>query len=627
MGPVADDISDAMQVTGRDIPLVEVDSVVIRVAGDSGDGSQLTGTSFADASAVFGNDIATVQDFPAEIRAPAGTPFGVSAFQLQFSSHDIRTAGDRLNALVAFNAAALKAHVADLEDHGILVVDKAGFSPLDLKKAGYASNPLEDGALSKYRLIPIDITIQAIQAVAAAGVKGKDAEKCKNMYALGIMYWLYDRPVEPTVEGIRKKFAAKPAIAEGNVAALNAGYNYAHTVELFDAHYRVRKAPFKPGVYRSITGNEAAALGVAAAAKKSGRKAFFGSYPITPASSILEQLTQYKHFGILTFQAEDEISAICSSIGASWAGELAFTCSSGPGIALKSEAMNLAVMAELPLVVLDIQRGGPSTGLPTKTEQSDLLQVLFGRNGDSPIPVIAASSPGDCFYKLYESARIAVKYMTPVVFLSDGYIGNGSEPWMVPDARELKEFDTKALGDPASYKPYLRDPQTGSRPWAKPGTPGFEHRLTGLEHQSVTGKIMYEAENHYKMTLERADKVAKIAQEIPPTEVMGAKQGKLLVVSWGGTYGAVATAVEEALKLDPSIGHIHLSYLNPLPPDLGSILKKYKEIIVPEINMGQLRLYLSGTYGLPVKGFNQVKGKPLRVSELVTAFNELLKEA
>ncbi len=627
MASVVEDLSDGLQEGGKEAPIKEVDSVVIRFAGDSGDGMQMTGHNLAETSAIFGNDIATLPDYPAEIRAPAGTIGGVSAFQLHFSNHDIRTPGDKLNALVAMNAAALKSNLGDLEAGGILVIDNAGFGPSDLKKAGYAASPLQDGSLSSYRLIPIDISTQTIAAVEPTGVKGKNAERCKNSYTLGIMYWLYDRPMEPTIEGFRKKFASKQDIAEANVAALKAGYNYANTVELFGTHYRIRKADFKPGLYRNISGNEATALGVAAAAVKSGRKIFFGSYPITPASDILHELAKLKHFNILTFQAEDEIAAVCSAIGASFGGEIGVTCSSGPGIALKSEAINLAVMSELPLLVLDIQRGGPSTGLPTKTEQADLLQVLFGRNGDSPIPVLAAATPGDCFHVVYEAARVAVKYMTPVVFLSDGYLGNGTEPWMVPDHSALKPFNSGFGLDPAVFKPYLREPGTGARPWARPGTPGLAHRLTGIEHQSLTGTISYDPENHQKMTLERHEKIAGIRQEIPPTEVGGAREGKLLVVSWGGTYGSVATAVEETLKVDASVGHVHLRYLNPLPPDLGDILRRYKRIVVPELNMGQLRLLLSGTYGIPVLGFNRVKGKPFRIAELVTEFTTLLKES
>jgi 2-oxoglutarate ferredoxin oxidoreductase subunit alpha len=608
-------------------PVAEVGSVVIRFAGDSGDGMQLTGSSLAETSALFGNDIATLPDFPAEIRAPAGTVAGVSAFQLHFASQDIKTPGDQLNALVAMNAAALKSNIGDLEEGGILVIDKAGFGPADLKKAGYEASPLDDGSLSKFRVIPLEITARTLEAVKAAGLKGKEAERCKNTYTLGIMDWLYDRPLESTLAGFAAKFKGKPELAEANRLALQAGYNYANTVELFTTHYRIRQAKFSPGTYRQVNGNQAMALGVAAAARQSGRKVFYGSYPITPASDILHELSKLKHFNIITFQAEDEIAAIASALGASWAGELGVTCSSGPGIALKSEAMNLAVMAELPLIVIDVQRGGPSTGLPTKTEQADLLQALFGRNGDSPMPVVAASTPGDCFYAFYEAARVAVKYMTPVVVLSDGYLGNGTEPWLVPQVGGLPAFPGPWGLEPGTYKPYLRQEGTHSRPWASLGTPGLVHRLTGIEHSGVSGQISYEPDNHHKMTLERQQKVAAIAQELPPLKVAGAQQGELLVVSWGGTYGSVSTAFEAMAKGNPGLGHLHLRWLNPLPPDLGGILKRYKKVLVPEINTGQLRLYLSGTYGIPVQGFNVVRGKPLRVQGLCEEFTRLLKEA
>jgi 2-oxoglutarate ferredoxin oxidoreductase subunit alpha len=603
----------------------ELESVTILFAGDSGDGMQVTGSQFTDASVVFGNDISTFPDFPAEIRAPVGTLEGVSAYQLHFSSHDIRTPGDRIDCLVAMNAAALKKYIKELDKGGILIVDKAGFGPQDLKKVNYASNPLEDGSLSDYRVVAIDITTQTIAAVKPSGLSGRNAERCKNFYTLGVVYYLYDRPVEPTLEEIRKKFAKKePAIAEANVLAIQAGYNFAHTIELFKTTYRVRRATFEPGLYRNISGNLATALGIAAAADKAKRHVFFGSYPITPASDILHELSRLKHFGVLTFQAEDEIAAVASAVGASFGGNIGVTCSSGPGIALKSEAINLAVMVELPLVVLNIQRSGPSTGMPTKTEQADLLMALFGRNSDSPIPIIAPATPGDCFETAYEAARIAVKYMTPVMYLSDGYLANGAEPWMVPDLTKLKPFEFGWGLDPAEFKPFKRNPETGARPWAVPGTPGLAYRITGIEKEAVTGKISYEPDNHQKMTNERYQKVANIAKEIPATKVTGSQEGDLLVLSWGGTYGATLTAVEEVVKMGKKIGHVHLRWLNPLPPDLREIIGKFKQVVVPEINTGQLAYHLQGTFGIPIKSYARVRGKAFTVGELVTHFNSLL---
>ena len=603
----------------------ELDSVTILFAGDSGDGMQVTGSQFTDASVVFGNDISTFPDFPAEIRAPAGTINGVSAYQLHFSNHDIRTPGDAVDTLVAMNAAALKKYLPELRKGGIILVDKAGFGPNELKKVDYASNPLEDGSLSDYRVVALDITPQTIAAVKPSGITGRNAERCKNFYTLGVVFYLYDRPVEPTLLEIKKRFAKKePAIAEANILAIQAGYNLAHTIELFRTTYRVKRSVFEPGEYRNISGNLATAVGVAAAASKSGRKVFFGSYPITPATDILHELSRLKHFGVLTFQAEDEIAAVASSVGASYGGAIGVTCSSGPGIALKSEAINLAVMTELPLVVIDVQRGGPSTGLPTKTEQADLLMALFGRNSDSPIPIIAPATPGECFQAMYEACRLAVKYMTPVMYLSDGYLANGAEPWMVPKVEDLKPFEFGWGLDPATYKPYGRNPATGARPWAVPGTPGLANRLTGIEKDSQ-GRINYESDNHQRATTERFAKIAKMAQEIPPIQVAGAADGgDLLVISWGGTYGATLTAVEAVHKMGKSIGHIHLRWLNPLPSDLLGIMKKYKKIVVPEINVGQLAYHLQGTYALPVSSYSRVRGKAFTVGELVTHFNSLL---
>jgi 2-oxoglutarate ferredoxin oxidoreductase subunit alpha len=614
-------------------PFQELDSVTIRFAGDSGDGMQLTGTQFTDASALFGNDLATMPDFPAEIRAPAGTVAGVSAFQIHFSSHDIKTPGDDLDVLVAMNAAALKANIADLEVGGILVVDLAGFGEKDLEKAEYRSNPLVDGSLNAYRLIDVDITRLTVGAVESTGLKGRAAELCKNFFTLGMMYWLYDRPVEHTLTWIQSKFGPKtkykdkPEIASANQAALLAGFNYAETVELFASTYRVKKADLPRGKYRKISGNEATVFGLISVAQKAGLEIVYGSYPITPASDVLHGLSRQKHFGVLTFQAEDEIAAMASVVGAAYGGALGITATSGPGICLKSEAMGLAVMTELPMVVVDVQRGGPSTGLPTKTEQSDLLLNMFGRSGDSPLPIVAAKSPGDCFDMAYEAGRIALKYMTPVVLLTDGYIANGSEPWLIPDPDKLPAVTTRRVTAKtgAEFLPYERDLETLARPWAVPGTPGLEHRIGGLEKAQQTGKISYDPDNHDAMTRERAAKVAGIAKDIPAQVVEGDASADLLVISWGGTYGTVSTAVADCNANKIPVAHAHIQYLSPFPANLGQILVSYKKIVIPELNMGQLRMLLSGTYGVSAEGINLVRGKPFRVSYLVDKFQRIVK--
>jgi len=607
--------------------VVEVESVVIRFAGDSGDGMQLTGTQFTDSAAFLGNDIATLPDYPSEIRAPAGTVAGVSAFQLHFASLDVKTPGDEIDVLIAMNAAALKVNLADLHKGGILLVDLEGFGEKDLEKAGYKANPLEDGTLGDYRVIKVNITDLTTKAVAEAGISSKNAARCKNFYTLGMMYWLYDRSCDATLTWIEKKFAAKaPDIAKANVLALTAGYNYCETVELFPSNFRVTKAPAAPGTYRRISGNEATALGLIAAGQLSGRETFLGSYPITPATDILQEMTVNKQFDIRTFQAEDEIAGIASAIGASFAGSFAVTTTSGPGLCLKAEAINLALMAELPVVIVNVQRGGPSTGLPTKTEQSDLLQALSGRNGDSPVPVIAASTPGDCFWAALEAAKVALESMTPVILLTDGYIANGAEPWLIPDASKLPTIKTRLHTDPATFKPYLRD-ERGARPWAIPGTPGLEHRIGGLEKQSVTGNVSHDADNHQVMTHERHDKVAKIADVTPLTRIEGDADADLVLVSWGGTYGSVSSAVDALLEEGTKVAHIHLRWINPLPKDLGEVLARYKKIVVPELNMGQLRQHLMGQLGLPMVGINKIKGKPFKVSELLTEIHAFLKEA
>ncbi|HQF56411.1 MAG TPA: 2-oxoacid:acceptor oxidoreductase subunit alpha [Fibrobacteria bacterium] len=603
---------------------IELHSVTIRFAGDSGDGMQLTGTQFTDEAAFVGNDLATLPDYPSEIRAPAGTVAGVSAFQLHFSSQDIKTPGDDVDVLVAMNAAALKVNLRDLHDGGIVLVDNDGFGEKDLEKAGYAANPLEDGSLKKYRLIRADITELTVRAVEPAGVTAKNAGRCKNFFTLGMMYWLYGRSPDNTVEWIRKKFGKKPDIAQANEAAVIAGYNYAETAELFETTYVVPKAPLTKGTYKRISGNEATALGFVAASVRAKKPLFQGSYPITPATDILNELAALKHFGVRTFQAEDEIAGACSAIGAAFAGNLAITTTSGPGLCLKSEAMNLAVMAELPLVVVNVQRGGPSTGMPTKTEQSDLLQALFGRNGDSPMPVIAAKTPSDCFWAAMEACKVAVEYMTPVVLLTDGYIANGAEPFRIPEIEDLPTIEVVHADDPSTFKPYLRNAK-GARPWAVPGTPGLEHRIGGLEKSSPSGAVSHDPENHQKMTLERQEKVASIQTHVGPTRIDGCHEGDLLVISWGGTYGAVSTAVDRLLAEGKKVGHVHLRWINPLPNDLEQVMDRFKQVLVPELNVGQLKLYLTGKFGRKMHGLGKVMGKPFKINELVKHMNVLLE--
>lgn len=603
---------------------VELESVTIRFAGDSGDGMQLTGNQFTDEAAFLGNDLATLPDYPAEIRAPAGTIAGVSAFQLHFASQDIKTPGDDIDVLVAMNAAALKVNLRDLHDGGIILADEDGFGERDLEKAGYKSNPLDDGSLGKYRIVRVNITEHTVRAVEPSGVKGKNAGRCKNLFTLGMMYWLYGRSPDNTITWIRKKFAKVPDIAHANEAALIAGYNYCDTTELFETTYTVAKAPQVPGKYRRISGNEATALGFVAASVLSKKPLFLGSYPITPATDILNELAAQKHFGIRTFQAEDEIAGICSAIGAAFAGSLAITTTSGPGICLKSEAMNLAVMAELPLVVVNVQRGGPSTGMPTKTEQSDLLQALFGRNGDSPMPVLAARTPGDCFWTALEAIKIAVEYMTPVVMLTDGYIANGAEPFKIPEIADLPKIEIAYATDSTTFQPYKRNAK-GARPWAVPGTPGLEHRIGGLEKSSPSGNVSHDPENHQRMTLERHEKVESIQSHVGPTKVEGCLEGDLLVISWGGTYGAVSTAVDRMLAEGRKVGHVHLRWINPLPNDLEQVMGRFQKILVPELNVGQLKLYLSGKFGRKMHGLGKVMGQPFKITELVTHMNKLLE--
>jgi 2-oxoglutarate ferredoxin oxidoreductase subunit alpha len=604
----------------------DLQEVTIRFAGDSGDGMQLTGTQFTNTSAVFGNDISTLPDFPAEIRAPAGSLPGVSGFQLHFSSRDIRTPGDEPNVLVAMNPAALRVNLADLEAGGILIVNSDAFNANNLKKAGYANNPIEDGSLSGYRLFSLPITSLNANALTETKLTKKEIDRCKNFFALGILYWLYDRPMKVTLDWIDMRFKKTPELAKANALSLKAGYYYGETTELFTTHYRVEKARLAPGKYRNITGNEATAIGLVTASQLAGRPLFYASYPITPASDILHELSKHQNFGVKSFQAEDEIAAMGAAIGASFSGYLGLTGTSGPGLCLKSEGLNLAVMTELPVVVVDVQRGGPSTGLPTKTEQADLLQAMYGRNSESPVAIVAPSTPGDCFTMAIEAWRIAIKYMTPVLYLSDGYLANGSEPWRIPKVEDLPKIEVNFRTEAEGFFPYLRDEQTLARPWAIPGTPGLEHRIGGLEKQNITGNVSYDPENHDLMVRLRAEKIARIANEIPDVEVLGEREGEVLVVGWGGTYGALTAAVEECRARNLSVSSIHLRYLNPFPKNLGDILGRFEKILVPELNLGQLSMLLRSKFLVPAISFTKVKGKPFKISEIIDKIEETLEK-
>lgn len=603
----------------------DVQNVTIRFAGDSGDGMQLTGTQFTNTSAVFGNDISTLPDFPAEIRAPAGSLPGVSGFQLNFSSRDIKTPGDEPDVLVAMNPAALKVNLADLQKGGILIINSDAFNENNLKKAGYSSNPLEDGSLSAYRLCPFPITSLNINALAETKLSNKERDRCKNFFALGLMYWLYDRPLKVTLDWIESKFKKNPEVAKANILSLKAGYYYGETTEMFTEHYSVQKAYLPPGKYRNITGNEATAIGFVTASQLANCPLFYASYPITPASDILHELSRHYNFGLKTFQAEDEIAAMSAAIGASFAGHLGMTGTSGPGICLKSEAINLAIMTELPVVIVNVQRGGPSTGLPTKTEQADLLQVMYGRNGESPICVLAAATPGDCFHMAIEAWRIAVKYMCPVILLTDGYLANGSEPWKIPVLKDLPKIEIKYRTDAEGFYPYLRDEKTLARPWAIPGTPGLEHRIGGLEKANISGNVSYDPDNHEKMVRLRAEKVARIADDIPDVEVMGEKEGEVLVVGWGSTCGSITAAVEEMQVGHAPVSSIHLRYLNPFPRNLKDVLSRFEKVLVPELNLGQLAHLLRAEYLVPTIGFCKVKGKPFKISEIIDKIHEVLE--
>lgn len=598
----------------------------VRLVGDSGDGMQLLGAQLTQASAIAGNDVATFPDFPAEIRAPRGTRAGVSGFQVQFASEEIFTPGDGLDALVAMNPAALVTNIVDLKHGGIVIVDEDSFAEKDLKLAKLATSPLETNLLDPYRLIKVPVTSLTRRAVEELGLSVKEADRCRNFFAMGLVFWLYGRSMEPTLRFIADKFRKDLNVAEANRRALNAGWNYGETTEAFATTYHVGPAKLQSGKYRNIMGNQALAWGLVTAAHRSGKNLFLGSYPITPASDILHDLSRFKSFGVQTFQAEDEIAAICSAIGAAFGGAMGVTTSSGPGIALKMEGLGLAVMLELPLLVIDIQRGGPSTGLPTKTEQADLLQVIYGRNGECPVPVIAAQSPGDCFVVAQEAWEIATRLMTPVIILSDGYIANGAEPWRIPSASEFTPIKihhptAEEVGLP--FRPYQRD-ELLARPWVIPGTPELMHRIGGLEKEDGTGNISYDAENHQKMVNIRAQKVANVAKLVGPCNVDGPETGDLLVVSWGGTYGACMTAVRQAQAQGLSVAHCHLRWLNPFPADLGDVLRRYRKVLVPELNMGQLRLLLRGKYLVDAEGFNKVKGKPFTVSELVDRIKSTL---
>ncbi len=601
-----------------------VSGITVRLAGDSGDGMQLLGTQLTNTSALAGNDVATFPDFPAEIRAPRGTRAGVSGFQVQFAAHEVHTPGDILDALIAMNPAALVTNISDLREGGLLIVNEDSFEDKDLKLAALTTNPLEEPWVEKYRLAKIPMTKLTRKAVESLGLGVKETDRCRNFFAMGLVYWLYGRDMDATLRFIQAKFSKVPEIQEANERALRAGWAFGETTELFGASYQVEAATLPAGTYRNIMGNQALAWGLMTAAHLSGKEMFYGSYPITPASDILHELCKYKNFGVCTVQAEDEIAAICATIGAAYGGAMGVTTSSGPGIALKAEAMGLAVMIELPLLIIDVQRGGPSTGLPTKTEQADLLQLLFGRNGEAPVPVLAARSPGDCFDTAVEAWRIATQFMVPVVILSDGYIANGSEPWSVPDVDAMEPIKISHPTSKAGevFLPYSRDANL-ARPWAIPGTPELMHRVGGLEKQDGTGNVSYDAANHEKMCHIRAQKVANVAKFIPPQQVSGPSEGELLVLSWGGTYGACRTAVQNAIDAGRSVAHCHLRHMNPFPSNLGQILGNYETVLIPELNLGQLRMLIRAKYLVDAVGYNRVQGKPFSVTELVEKISEL----
>jgi 2-oxoglutarate ferredoxin oxidoreductase subunit alpha len=614
--------------------VVELDRVVIRLAGDSGDGMQLTGNRFTSETASFGNDLSTLPNFPAEIRAPTGTLPGVSSFQLHFADHDIMTPGDAPDVLVVMNPAALKANISDLPGGGLLIADSDEFTPRNLAKVGYATNPLEDGSLEGWQLVAVPLTSMTTDALKDSGLGKKEAERSKNMFTLGLLSWMYHRPTEGTIRFLERQFRRKPEIAAANIAAFRAGYNYGETTEAFAVSYEIKPAPMAPGRYRNISGNQALALGLVAAGQRSGLPLFLGAYPITPASDILHELSKHKAFNVRTFQAEDEIAGIGAALGASFGGALGITTTSGPGISLKAETIGLAVMTELPLVIIDVQRGGPSTGLPTKTEQSDLLQAMFGRNGEAPVPVIAPRSPGDCFDAALEATRIALTYRTPVILLSDGYLANGAEPWAVPDVDELPDLRVRfasepngqaADGEEGVFLPYLRDPETLARPWAVPGTAGLQHRIGGLEKADRTGNISYDPANHDFMTRTRQAKIDGIAASLPPTEVDDPDgDATVAVIGWGSTYGPIGAACRRIRRSGRSIAQIHLRHLNPMPADLGAILRRYDRVVCPEMNLGQLAMLLRAKYLVDVESHTQVRGLPFRAAELAAVIQDVI---
>ena len=609
------------------LPRQELESAVVRFAGDSGDGMQLTGPQFTQSAALAGNDLATFPDFPAEIRAPLGTTFGVSAFQINFGSGEIKTSGDALDMLVAMNPAALKVELNGLRAGGIVVVDQGSFTDRNLRKAGFDANPLNDGSLDKYRVIEIDISRLTMEAVAGFGLSKKDGLRCKNIWTLGLVYWMYERDRQPTVDWLKSKFAKRPDIADSNIAALNAGHAFAETAELPEGvtGFHVRPAEITPGLYRTVTGGHALAWGLVAGAKLAGLPLFLGSYPITPASPLLHILAGLKEYGVTTFQAEDEIAAVCSAIGASYAGSLGVTSSSGPGIALKGEAIGLAVGTELPLIVVNSQRAGPSTGLPTKTEQSDLFQAVYGRNADSPVVVLASRSPSDCFDVAIEAVRLATKYMTPVILLTDGYIANAAEPWRIPDFSAREEFPVRFRTDPEGFQPFARDEETLARVWAIPGTPGLEHRIGGIERDYDTGHISYDAANHQRMTDVRRAKIDGIAKDIPLQEVdQGRAEAALVVVGWGSTYGPINRAVSHLIGEGYDVAHVHLRHIWPLPDNLGELLKGFDRVLIPEMNTGQLSVVLRSQYLVDAEGLNKVSGQPFKISEIEQAIRDRL---
>ena len=604
----------------------QLERVTIRFAGDSGDGMQLTGTQFTKNAAIYGNDISTFPDYPAEIRAPAGSLPGVSGFQLSFSSSEIHTPGDAPDVLIAMNPAALKTNIGELPPGGALVVNEDAFTNQNLQKVGYSSNPLIDGSLKQWNVFPVPISTLNGRALEGIGLTNKQVDLTKNFFALGLMFWLYERSMDGTLTWIDEKFSKRPEIAEGNRRALKAGYNFGETTEIFHERYIVPPAKLAPGTYRNITGNEATALGFVAASQLAGRTLFYGSYPITPASDILHQLAGYKNFGVRTFQAEDEIAAIGAAIGAAYGGAMGMTGTSGPGIALKSEALGLAIMVELPLVVIDVQRAGPSTGMPTKTEQADLLQVMFGRNSDSPLAIVAPATPGECFGTAIEAWRIALKYMTPVVYLSDAFLGTGAEPWPIPNVDELPSIAVPNRTDAAGFYPYLRDEATLARPWAVPGTPGLEHRIGGLEKADILGNVSYDPDNHDRMQRLRQAKIAGIAADIPPLDVYGPSEGDLLILGWGSSYGAIRSAVERLQADGKSVAHAHLRYLNPFPENTGDVVRAYKRVLIPELNLGQLLMLIRARYLVDAIGYNKVRGKPFRIAEIENEATRILGE-